>query len=292
MNEEKTKQVQAALKLTLQGVFLNFILAAVKGITGYLGHSQALIADAIESLTDVVSSLVVFGGMRIGAKPPDKNHPYGHGKYEPMAAVVVSLFLLGASIWILVESVHQIRVPHEAPHFFTLPILLVVIATKWQLSKRVNRASLRLSSLSLRGDALHHESDALTSFAALMGISIAIMGGYETADDYAALFASGIIALSAYRILRPAFHELSDRAPSNNLDEQAKLVARSVSGVQGLDKCFVRKMGVLYYIDLHVIVDGQMSVREGHSIAHKVESAIQAALPEVAEVLVHIEPTK
>jgi cation diffusion facilitator family transporter len=290
----RKEQVGKASRITAQGVLFSAALAIFKGAAGYLGNSQALIADAVESLGDVLSSAIVWFGIRLSVRPPDDNHPYGHGKIEPMAAVLVSVLLIGAALGVFISSLHRLSKPASSPELFTLPVLLVVTLVKFGLAGRVSRLSRELSSMSLHGDALHHQSDAVTSLAALIGVSVAIIGGegYESADSYAAMFASAVIAHGAYRILVPALHELSDRAPESGLDERAKEAARLVAGVIDLEKCFVRKMGLSYYIDLHVIVEGELSVREGHSIAHRVEEAIQDAVPEVAEVLVHIEPKR
>jgi len=294
MREERIAQVRSASKMTLVGVVINGALALIKFLAGYIGHSQALIADAIESLGDVFSSLIVFFGIRFSTKPPDENHPYGHGKFEPMASVVVAIFLFAAALGIFIHSVDQLFVKDSPPHFFTLPVLIVVILVKWYLFHRVGKLSTQLSSLSLQGDALHHKSDALTSVAALVGISVSLLGGenFSSADDYAAIFAAIIICIGAYRILTPALHELTDRAPGTELVESVKIVARTVNGVIDLDKCFVRKMGLSFYVDLHIIVDGELNVREGHSIAHRVEEAIQRELLEITEVLVHVEPKR
>ncbi len=286
-------EVKKAVRLSLLGAALNGSLALIKGGAGWFGHSHALMADAVESLSDVFSSLVVWAGMKLSLKPPDENHPYGHGKFEPMAAIVVALILFGAAVGILVASIREIIAPSATPHLFTLPVLLFVIVIKWILSRKAEQLSGDIASQALRGDALHHQSDALTSLAALIGISVAVIGGpgFERADGFAALFASGVIVVSSFRIFAPAVRELADAAPRSDIGERAKGIAGTVSGVAELEKCFVRKMGLFYYIDLHVIVDENLTVREGHSIAHRVEEAIQAAVPQVAEVLVHIEPT-
>jgi cation diffusion facilitator family transporter len=280
------------LRSTLVGVALNITLALVKGTAGFVGHSYALIADAIESASDVFSSLIVYLGLRVAMRPPDENHPYGHGKAEPMAATAVSLALFGAAILIAVESVREILLPHHAPAPFTLVVLAVVVLVKEGLFRYVFSVGQQVESTAVKTDAWHHRSDAITSALAFVGISIALVGGpgYESADDYAALGASVIIAFNAYHLLREALEELSDAAPPDTVTVGIREAALSVNGVVGLDVCMVRKMGFDYFVDLHVVVDGSLTVREGHWIAHQVQDAIRERHLRVAQVLVHVEP--
>jgi len=271
---------------------INATLAAGKAVAGTLGHSYALIADAIESFSDVLSSMVVLIGLRVAMRPPDENHPYGHGKAEPLAATMVSLALFGAAVIIAVESIHEIRTPHSTPAPFTLGVLAAVVIIKEILFRYVVKVGQSLQSTAVRTDAWHHRSDAITSGLAFVGISIALLGGkgWETADDWAALLASGIIMFNAYLLLRPAVLELTDSVPGAAIGDDVRKVALSAPGVLSLDKCFVRKMGFDYYVDLHVVVDRDMPVWRGHQIAHAVKDAVRGAHPEVADVLVHIEP--
>lgn len=281
-----------ALQSTLVGVLVNASLAAVKSIAGVAGNSYALIADGIESAFDVLSSLIVLSGLKIASTPRDVKHPYGHGKAEPLAALVVATLLLTAAVAIAIESVREIVTPHHAPAFFTLVVLVVVVATKESLFRFVFRVGEAARSTAVKTDAWHHRSDAMTSAAAFVGISIALIGGkgYESADDWAALVAAGIICFNAYRLIVPALDEVMDAAPPADVERNVRAVAGAVAGVTSLDKCFVRKMGLEYYVDLHVVVDGAISVLDGHEIAHNVKDAIRASNPRIVDVLVHIEP--
>lgn len=288
-----THPAYVGLRSTFVGIVANTLLAATKGIAGILGNSYALIADAVESTTDIASSFIVWGGLKISALPPDADHPYGHGKAEPLAAVVVSLTLIAAAIAIAIQSVRELVIPHHAPAPFTLVVLVLVVITKETLFRFVLKVGQGVNSIAVKSDAWHHRSDAATSAAAFIGISIALIGGrgYESADDWAALFASSIIVFNAYRILRPAIGEVMDAAPSPELEDAIRQVAQRVQGVISLEKCFIRKMGFSYYVDLHVTVDGALSVRHGHDIARQVRQTIRKSYPNVAEVLVHIEPS-
>jgi len=287
------KLIHRGLRSTLIGILANTLLAAIKATAGFLGNSYALIADAIESTTDIVSSLIVWSGLKISALPPDNDHPYGHGKAEPLAAVVVSLTLIAAAFGIAIQSVREILTPHHAPAAFTLAVLILVVVTKETLFRFVFNVGEGINSTAVRGDAWHHRSDAITSAAAFIGISISLIGGagYESADDWAALFASTIILFNAFRIIRPAINEVMDRAPSSEVDHNIRQVAQQVEGVIALEKCYIRKTGFSYYVDLHVTVDGELSVRHGHDIARQVKQAIRTANPNIAGVLVHIEPS-
>ena len=283
--------VHRGLRSTLIGIVANTLLAAIKGTAGFLGNSYALIADAIESTTDIASSLIVWSGLKISALPPDADHPYGHGKAEPLAAVVVSFTLIAAAIGIAIQSVREILTPHHAPAAFTLAVLVLVVVTKETLFRFVFNVGQGINSTAVKSDAWHHRSDAITSAAAFVGISISLIGGvgYESSDDWAALFASTIILFNAYRILRPAINEVMDSAPSSDVDRSIRQAAQQVEGVIALEKCLIRKTGFSYYVDLHVTVDGALSVRHGHDIARQVKQAIRTSNPHVAEVLVHIE---
>lgn len=281
------------LRSTLAGIIVNLCLAAIKAIAGVTGHSYALIADAIESLTDVFSSLIVYVGLRVAMRPPDANHPYGHGKAEPMASAVVASSLLIAAGAIAYKSVHEIMTPHLMPAPFTLVVLPIVVIAKEAMFRFVNRVGNSIESGAVKTDAWHHRSDALTSALAFIGISVALIGGkgWEGSDDWAALVASGVIAVNAFLLLRPAVYELGDALPAGtSLHDEIKPIAISVPGVLDIEKCFVRKMGFDYYVDLHVVVDGSLPVRQGHRIAHEVKDAIRVAYPRVADVLVHVEP--
>jgi cation diffusion facilitator family transporter len=280
------------LKATFTGIIINFLLAIVKGVTGVLGNSYALVADAIESTADIFTSLIVWYGIKVASKAPDPDHPYGHGKAEPLAGIIVSLFLIGAAILIAIQSISNIMTPHQLPSLYTLPVLAVVVIVKEVLFKYVERINKDVNSTAVKADAWHHRSDAITSATAFIGISIALIGGkgYESADDWAALIASGIIVFNAIHIIRPAFNEIMDAAPPSDLINDVRKVALEVKGVKGLDKSFIRKMGFEFYVDLHVIVDGSLSVREGHYIAHRVKDAILSSNIRINDVLIHIEP--
>jgi cation diffusion facilitator family transporter len=283
---------RAGARVALLGLVINVVLASVKIVAGVVGHAYVLIADGMESVLDIGGSIVIWGGLTVAARPPDMTHPYGHGKAEPLAALLVALCVLAAAIGLAIESVREILTPHHGPAPFTLAVLVVVIVIKEVLFRYVNRIGQNLESTAVQTDAWHHRSDALTSAAAFIGISIALIGGerWQSADDWAALFACAVIAANGIRLARPAFYEIMDTAPSGKIVRCIRAIASSVSGVVEVEKCYARKMGLDYYVDLHVGVDGNISVQAGHEIAHRVKSAIQQSDSRVADVLVHVEP--
>jgi len=287
-----TQRVSKGLKVTLFGIVTNFILVIVKFTAGILGNSYALVADAIESASDVFTSLIVLLGLKFSLKPADETHPYGHGKFEPLAGVVVSLCLILAAIFIAIESVHQIIVPHVAPAPFTLYVLVFTVLVKHLLSKYAMTVAKEIESSAVKADAWHHFSDSLTSGMAFIGISLALLlgEGYESADDYAALLSSLIIAFNAFLILKPALLELIDTAPDQEIVKQVRQIALTVKGVEGTHKCYVRKVGFDHFVDLDVLCDPSLTIREGHEIAHNVGEAIHKEIPVMTKVLVHVEP--
>ena len=274
------------------GMAINALLAVAKIVAGVLGNAYVLIADGIESTLDIAGSVVIWGGLKFAARPPDETHPYGHGKAEPVAAAIVATGVIAAAVALAVQSAREIVTPHHAPAPFTLIVLIAVVVVKELLYRSVIRIGRNVESTAVQTDAWHHRSDALTSLAAFIGISIALVGGegWESADDWAALFACGLIGFNGVRLLWPAVHEIMDTAPRGELVDKVRSAAGGVDGVLEVEKCLIRKMGLHFYVDLHVGVDGAISVRDGHDIAHEVKHAIQAMDPRIADVLVHVEP--
>jgi cation diffusion facilitator family transporter len=289
---KSNSQLQSGSRLALLGAGINALLAVIKVVAGVVGNSYALIADGIESTLDIFGSLVVWAGLRYAAIPPDEDHPYGHGRAETLAAIAVALLLLGTSVILAIQSVREILTPHHAPAPFTLVVLLLVIGVKEVLFRKVLHHGAAMGSAALETDAWHHRSDAITSAAAFIGITVALIGGpgYESADDYAALIACGVIAFNGVRVLGPALNEAMDSAPPPHIEKAIREVAITVKGVEGIEKCRVRKVGVEFYVDLHVLVNGNLPVRDGHAIAHAVKDAVREHLAAIADVLVHIEP--
>lgn len=292
-NIKKLKEsADRGIRTTILGIITSIILAATKAIAGVLGNSYALIADAIESASDVFTSLIVLTGLKIAKRPADKTHPYGHGKAEPFAGIMVATALFIAAIIIIIQSIYEIITPHHAPAPFTLIVLVVVVVVKELLFRLIIKVGDAVESVAVKNDAWHHRSDAITSGFAFVGIAIALIGGkgYEEADDYAALCASLIIIYNAYRLFKPALFEIMDTAPSQEIIDKIIGASLLVEGVFAIEKCFARKMGFQYYIDMHIIVDGNISVYNGHEIAHNVKSKLLETFVNVSDVMIHVEP--
>lgn len=274
------------------GLLVNAALAVVKLIAGVVGNAYALVADAVESSADIFSSLVVWRGLRIASREADEDYPFGYGKAEAIATAVVALMLLGAAVGIAVEAVREIFTPHHTPAPFTLVVLVGVVIVKEVLFRRVVAVGDEVRSTAVKADAWHHRSDALTSIAAFVGISIALVGGpgWESADDWAALFAACIIVFNALRLLRPAIDDIMDRSPGSELESRISAAARGTSDVRAIEKVRIRKVGLAYQVDLHVQADPGMSLHDAHLLSGRVKGAIRTAVPEVEGVLIHMEP--
>src|SRR6266849_9281893 len=292
--QASASNLQTGARIALFGLAINVFLAGAKILAGLIGHAYVLIADGIESALDVGGSIVIWGGLTVAARPPDATHPYGHGKAEPIAAVVVAVGVLAAALGLAIQSVREIFLPHHAPAPYTLVVLIVAVIIKEILYRYVIRFGREMESTAVKTDAWHHRIDAMTSIAAFIGISVALIGGkpWQSADDWAALFACALIGANGYRLLRPALFEIMDTAPRGRIVRSIRRAARSVPGVIEVEKCRARKMGLDFYVDLHVGVDGNISVHEGHEIAHQVKSSIQQGDSRITDVLVHIEPAK
>lgn len=285
-------RARQGIRAAQAGLLANAVLSLVKLLAGILGNSYALIADAVESGADVFSSIVVWRGLRIASREADDQFPYGYAKAESLSAAVVALMLLGASVGIAIQAAREIVTPHHAPAPFTLVVLILVVLFKEILFRRVFRVAEEIDSQAIESDAWHHRSDAITSAAAAIGIGIALWGGpgWESADDWAALLAAGVIAVNGYLILRPAIGDLMDRAADREVVERIEKAALAVPDVQAVEKLLARRAGMGYFVGIHVQADPQLSLHDAHIVAGKVKTAIRAAEPAVLDALVHMEP--
>lgn len=283
---------QQGIRAARTGLLVNTLLTLTKLVAGVLGHAYALVADAVESAADIFSSLIVWGGLRIAARDPDDDYPFGYGKAEPLAAGIVALMLLGAAFGISVAAIREIQTPHHAPAPFTLVVLVAVILVKEVLFRRVLAVGEAVSSTAVQADAWHHRSDAITSAAAFIGILVALIGGagWEAADDWAALAAALVIVVNALRLLRPAVDDLMDKRPRAELLERIAASALGTPEVRAIEKLRVRKAGLGYLVDIHVQADPGMFLRDAHNLSGRVKASIRSAVPEVQGVLVHMEP--
>lgn len=287
-----TKNTETAIKTTYFSIIGNTALALIKGLTGYFGNSYALIADAIESTADIFSSFLVLFGLKYSSRPADENHPYGHGRAEPLITFLVVGFLITSATIIAYESIVNIGNPHDLPKPYTLIVLGAIIIWKEISFRLVMKKGIETNSSSLKADAWHHRSDAITSVAAFIGISIALFfgKGYESADDWAALFASGLILYNSYLIFRPALGEIMDEHLYDDLVLEIRKVSVTSNGILGTEKCYIRKAGMIYHVDLHAIVDAHITVKEGHDLAHQLIDTLHREIPQLGYISIHIEP--
>jgi cation diffusion facilitator family transporter len=292
-----TGSVQRGIRSAQIGAASNALLALIKILAGIAGNAYALVADGIESLADIASSLIVWGGLNIAVRPPDDDHPFGHGKAESLAAATVSLALLGAAIGIAAQAIAEIRTPHDLPAAWTLVVLVGVIAAKSLLSLHVHAVGAEIGSVAVAADARHHISDAVTSAAAFVGISIALAGnrwrggsGWESADDWASLVASAVIAYNGLSMLVPAIHDLMDRTPGPDVMAPVRQAAEGVEGVYLVEKLAIRRTGLTYDINLHVQADLSLTLLEAHALGGAVKAAIRSTLPSASAIHVHMEP--
>lgn len=285
---------ETAIKATYFSIIGNIGLATIKGLAGFFGNSYALIADAIESTADIFSSFLVLFGIKYSNRPADENHPYGHGRAEPLITFIVVGFLITSATIIAYESIQNIGTPHQLPKSWTLLVLAIIIIWKEYSFQKVMKRAIQTNSSSLKADAWHHRSDAFTSIAAFLGISIALFfgKGYESADDWAALLASFFILYNSYLIFRPALGEIMDEHRYQDLEQNIRTISLKVEGILGTEKCFIRKAGMKYHVDLHAIVDANITVKEGHDLAHQLKDTLRNEIFELGHVLIHVEPNE
>lgn len=286
------RKIQSGIKLSGFTIVINLSLSFIKISSGIIGNSYALIADGIESTLDVFSSIMVWLSLRYAVKPPDEEHPYGHGKAESISGLAISAFLIVAAVMITFQSIVEIGRDQTSPAGFTLIVLGFIIFFKEIMYRIIHKKGRQLQSTALKSDAWHHRSDAITSVAAFIGISIALIGGkgYESADDWAALIACGIIFYNGVKLFRNALKDIMDTSPSMEYENKIRSVAREVQGVIDIEKCRIRKSGLFYLMDIHVTVDGNINVKDGHDIGHDVKNKLIKSNLKIMDVIVHIEP--
>ena len=286
------KRQHAIQNVTLFSLLSNIILTIITWIAGVLGNSNAIIANAIESTNDIIASSVVFIGLKYSQKPASEDYPYGRGRIEPIITFIVVLIMILSAVFIVHEAINNINTSHALPKKWTLFFVAAFLLWKEFCYRLVFKKSAQLNSSALLAEAWHHRSDALTSVATFVGISLALLLGEEYAflDDVAAIVASGFIVFNAFKIFRPAWGEIMDK----NSHEEFKLMiyedAKLIPDIIQIEKCHVRKVGIYYYIDMHLEVDGKMPVRRGHEISHEFKDLLMDKHHEIGDVLIHIEP--
>jgi len=286
------RSLRAGQGSAVKSVIVNGVLGFAKLVAGILGHSYALIADACESFGDVLGSCVTFYGLRVAAEPADSDHPAGHGRAETLASVLTAMALVAVGALIFWTAAHSLHEPRPAPNPLTLLVLVPVIIVKEIMFHYMRARGKKIGSLALIADAWHQRSDVFTSLAALIGIGVAWIGGpaWSHADSWAAMVASVWLAGTGLWLVGPALHELMEGKVDPALLRFMARSAAEVDGIKGIDKVWARKLGMRLIVDLHIEVDPGISVEEGHRLAHEVKDKLQHELPQVRDVMVHVEP--
>jgi cation diffusion facilitator family transporter len=276
----------------LKAIMVNSALCAAKLAGGILGHSYAMVADAAESFTDVVGSSIAFFGLSVAATPADRQHPAGHGRAETLASAVTALALMAIGGLIFWQSLLSLGEPRSTPNPLVLFILIPVILIKEWMFHWLRERGKAIGSVAVMTEAWHQRSDVVTSVAALFGIIAAWIGGpaWNHADSWAAMLASLWLVGVGIWLINPALHELMEGSMDPALLAFIRETGGSCPGVKGIDKVGVRKLGMRLMIDLHVEVEPMISVLEGHRVAHEVKARLQSELPQVLDVMVHVEP--
>lgn len=286
-------------KVTIVGTIVNALLVAVKFVAGIMGRSSALVADAVHSLTDFVSDIVVLVFVRISGKPRDAEHGYGHGKFETLATMIIGVLLVAAGIGLLFngakqvwDSINGIVLPE--PTWIALAVAFISIVSKELLFRYTIKEGRRLNSDAVIANAWHHRSDVISSIGTMIGIGGAMFFGrkWRILDPIAAVVVSFFIIKAGYDIIKPAINELLEASlPKEQTDEITEII-RSVAGVKGLHNLRTRKIGNAIAIDVHVKMDGDLRLTEAHEIASRIEKAIRDHYGVESMINVHMEPFK
>ena len=290
--DSKTTSDKPGRSVTLVGALVNIILVFLKLVAGILGHSQALIADAIHSVSDLFTDALVLLGLRIGRKAPDEEHPFGHARIETLASAIMGLALIATALYLGIEAVLNIY-RHTEYHPTNLALIGagVSIALKEALYHYTVRTGRRIKSQLIIANAWHHRSDALSSVAVLLGVTGTLINpSWHVLDSFAALLVSFFIVKVGLEILRNSLREFTDTSPPPEILNKIRHCTKSVGGVLDIHDLRVRTSGGLYQMETHIVVDGQLTVVEGHRIAKEVESCLAEEIEDLDRVIVHVDP--
>jgi len=286
--------MQAGQRVAIAGMLVSGTLALIKILAGISGHSTAVVADGLESASDVLASGFVLFGLSIAARPADAEHPYGHGRFETLTGLLLGLLLTAGGALICYGSIRRIGRPREPLAAFVIWPLILSMLAKTGLATVKFRWGRRLASAALTADAWNDAMDTLSAFVALVAVGLTLSDPmrFAEADRYGGAVVGLIVVFAGLRVSRETSLQLMDTMPDEALIAQIRAAAKTVEGTRGVEKCFARKTGLKYHVDLHLEVDPEMTVRQSHELAHKVETRIMELLPWVADVLIHVEPAR
>jgi cation diffusion facilitator family transporter len=284
--------MQIGQRVAVTGMLVSGALAVIKIVAGVSGHSTAVVADGLESAADVIASGFVLFGLTLAAKPADDNHPYGHGRVETLTGLLIGLVLLVGGALISWNSIRRVGQPHEPLAAFVVWPLLISLAAKAGLASLKFRYGRKLQSDALTADAWNDATDTISAIAALIAVGLTLRDSvrFAEADRYGGFVVGLIVIAAGIRVTRETAMQLMDTMPDARLIGQIREAAFAVPGVRGVEKCFARKTGFKYHVDLHLEVDPEMTVRRSHELAQAVRVHIRERLDWVADVLVHVEP--
>lgn len=273
-------------------LLLNFILFTAKAIAGWFGHSYALFADGLNNLTDVSISLTLFLALRLASKPPDAEHAYGHGKIETEIARIVGVFVLATAGGIIVGGFQNLGEQHPVPAQSVIVVAALSILVKEYMYRFLHKIAKRISSRALEADALNHRTDVAATSCVLFGSLLIRIGGEKLSaiDDVVAIFVGLIMAYAASRVVLSSTQDMLDTMPPEDIIQKVRKIVLTVPGVCDTEKILGRRMGMFYNIDLHIEVSPSLAVQEGHEIGHRAKELVKSKMPEIGDLLVHIEP--
>jgi cation diffusion facilitator family transporter len=279
-------------RIAAAGMVVSGTLAVVKIFAGVAGHSTAVLADGFESAGDVFASGFVLLGLTFGAKPPDYEHPYGHGRAEIVTGLLIGLILIAGGALISFGSIQHLGQAHEPVAHYVVYALLLSLVAKSSLAAAKFHYGRKLKSASLTADAWNDAMDSLSATVALIAVGLALANParFLDADRIGGFLVGLIVIVVGLRVVRDTTLQLMDTMPDEAMMNQIRAAAAAVPGARGVEKCFARKTGLRYHVDLHLEVDPEMTVRQSHEIAHDVRLKILETLNWVADVLVHVEP--
>jgi len=292
IHDEFTDAYRKGRRAAILGMIGSGLLAVLKITAGLMGHSTAVFSDGVESAMDVVTSMVVLGGMTLALRPPDSNHPYGHGRAESIAGKTVSTILIVTGLLLAFNSLFGLTSTSHPPRLYAIATLVISIVVKVWLARYKMSLGTKIESASLQADAWNDRVDVVSALAALAGSGLAAYAPERFL--YADRLGGGLVALvilyTGLRVFRDTSLELMDTSPSDELMARVRGVVAQVRGVVRLETCRGRKSGLGYFFDLHIEVDPEMKVRDAHEIAHQIKDRVRSAIPSVLDVLVHVEP--
>jgi cation diffusion facilitator family transporter len=289
---KSSTKIRIGKRVALASIAVSSILAAVKITVGIMGRSASVLADGFESAGDVVAAVAVFFGFAIASRPADDEHPYGHGRYETLTGLIVGVILFAAGIGICYRSLQGVQDVHGTPEFYGVWALLGSMVAKAVMSTVKFHYGKKIRSAALTADAWNDFVDILSALTALTALGLTLLDPerFLVADHYGGFAVGLFVIFTGIRVARETSSRLTDEMPDDEMMSAIREVSLTVSGAIGVEKCFARNVGLQYYVDLHLEVDPDLTVRKSHDIATEVRIAICKRLDWVADVLVHVEP--